>query len=81
MPERTVTDSSEMHILGETVQEAWKMKKNFWKIVDTIFKAIALAMAVAVVATNILGVMDSEGQVLLLGIGLFCLAIRALDNE
>ena len=55
--------------------------KNFGKIVDLVFKAVALAMGVAVVVTNIMGVMDTTGQVLLLGIGLFCLAITALDKE
>ena len=55
--------------------------KNFGKIVDLVFKAVALAMGVAVVVTNIMGVMDTTGQVLLLGIGLFCLAITAFDKE
>ncbi len=55
--------------------------KNIGKIVDLIFKAMALAMGVAVVVTNIMGVMDSRGQILLLGIGLFCLAITTLDKE
>ena len=55
--------------------------KNFGKIVDLVFKAVALAMGVAVVVTNILGVMDAKGQIMLLGIGLFCLAITALDKE
>ena len=56
-------------------------KKNTGKIVDLVFKGVALAMAVAVVVTNIMGVMGSEGQILLLGIGLFGLAITALDKE
>jgi hypothetical protein len=67
-------------ILGETVQEAYRMDKNIGKIVDLVFKAVALAMGVAVVVTNIMGVMDTKGQVLLLGIGLFCLAITLLDK-
>jgi hypothetical protein len=56
-------------------------KKNTGKIVDIVFKGVALAMAVAVVVTNIMGVMDTKGQILLLGIGLFGLAITALDKE
>jgi hypothetical protein len=55
--------------------------QNTSKIIDIVFKGIALAMAVAVVVTNILGVMDTRGQILLLGIGLFGLAITALDKE
>ena len=55
-------------------------KENVGKLVDLVFKAVALAMAVAVVVTNILGVMDTRGQILLLGIGLFGLAITSLDK-
>ena len=57
------------------------MKNKTGKIVNLIFKGVALAMAVAVVVTNILGVMESRGQILLLGIGLFGLAITSLDRE
>ncbi|MBE3038318.1 MAG: hypothetical protein IMZ62_05860 [Chloroflexi bacterium] len=57
------------------------MNKKTGKIVTLVFKAVALAMSVAVVVTNIMGVMEPKGQVLLLGIGLFCLAISALDKE
>ena len=53
-------------------------KKNVGKIIEFVFKGIALAMALAVVVTNILGVMDTRGQILLLGIGLFGLAITSL---
>ena len=56
-------------------------KKNFGQIIDVVFKGVALAMAVAVVVMNILGVMDANGQILLLGIGLFCLAISLIDKE
>jgi hypothetical protein len=55
-------------------------KKNAGKIIDIVFKGVALAMAVAVVVTNILGVMEAKGQILLLGIGLFALAITLLDS-
>jgi hypothetical protein len=55
-------------------------KENIGKFVDLVFKAVALAMAVAVVVTNILGVMDTRGQILLVGIGLFGLAITSLDK-
>jgi hypothetical protein len=56
-------------------------KKNYSQLVNTVFKAVALAMAVAVVVTSILRVIDTKGHVLLLGIGLFCLAITTLDKE
>jgi hypothetical protein len=56
-------------------------KNNFSRLVNLVFKAVALAMGVAVVVTSILGAMEPKGQVMLLGIGLFCLAITALDKE
>ena len=56
-------------------------KKSTGNIINLVFKGVALAMAVAVVATSILGVMDAQDQTILLGIGLFGLAITALDKE
>jgi energy-converting hydrogenase Eha subunit A len=66
---------------AETIQEAYRMNKRISKIVDLIFKAIALAMGVVVVVTNLMGIMDTKGRVLLLGIGLFCLAITTFEKE
>jgi hypothetical protein len=77
----SMAGSSPACILGETFQEAFRMKKSIGKIVDMVFKAVALAMGVAVVVTTIMDVMDTKGQILLLGIGLFCLAITTLDKE
>lgn len=57
------------------------MNKRIGKIIDLVFKGVALAMGVAVVVTSILDVMDTKGHILLLGIGLFCLAITTLDKE
>jgi hypothetical protein len=39
-----------------------------------------MAVAVAVVVLNILGAVELQTQVLLLGIGLACLAIVSLDS-
>jgi hypothetical protein len=54
-------------------------KKKSDKIIDIVFKGIAVTMAVAVVVTNIMNVMATQGQILLLGIGLFALAITLID--
>lgn len=51
------------------------------EFVSTTAKAVALAMSVAVVVTNILGLMDQKSQIILLGIGLFCIAMINLDKE
>ena len=56
-------------------------KKFTGNIITLVFKRVALAMAVAVVVTSILGVMDAQGQITLLGIGLFGLAVTSLDKE
>ena len=55
--------------------------RSFNQIVTLVFKAVALAMAVAVVVLNILGVVALQTQALLLGIGLACLAIVSLDKR
>jgi hypothetical protein len=49
------------------------------KTITLVFKAIAVAMSVAAVVLNILGVAPIETQVLLLGFGLFALAVTALE--
>ena len=49
-------------------------------IVNLVLKAIALAMAVASVVLSILGTATAETVITLLGIGLFALAIAALQQ-
>jgi hypothetical protein len=55
-------------------------KRNIQGIVNLVFKAVALAMGVAVVVLSILHVATVETSILMLGIGLFCLAITELDR-
>ncbi len=56
--------------------------RNIQDIVNTVLKGIAVAMAVAVVILNILKTAPSlDTQVMLLGIGLTCLAILALQQK
>jgi hypothetical protein len=61
--------------------EARMEKQNVGKLVDLVFKAVGLAMAVAVVVLNILKTASTETSILLLGIGLFCLAIVNFDKN
>ena len=49
-------------------------------LLDTIFKAVALGMGVAVIALNILGSLTVNTAVSLLGIGLTALAIAGLQK-
>ncbi len=58
-----------------------KTNSSFGNILTLVFKGVGMAMAVAVVVLNILGSVDLQTQVLLLGIGVACLAIVALDAE
>jgi TRAP-type uncharacterized transport system fused permease subunit len=55
--------------------------KNVGKLVDLILRAIAVGMAVAAVVLNVLATVPAETQILMLGIGVFCLAIIALDAK
>jgi len=49
-------------------------------IVTTVLKAIAVAMGIAVIVTSILGVLAPQTADLLLGIGLFALALTAMQK-
>jgi hypothetical protein len=51
------------------------------RIVPIVFKAVGMAMGVAVVVLSILKAAGTETYVLLLGIGLFCLGLAALQKE
>ena len=55
-------------------------KENVGKPVNLVFKTVGLAMAVAVVVLNVLKTASVETSILLLGIGLFCLAIVNFDH-
>lgn len=49
-------------------------------LVNTILRAVALAMGVAVVALSVLDVLDEKTAVSLLGVGLACLALYSLQK-
>jgi hypothetical protein len=49
-------------------------------LIPTIFKAVAVAMGIAVVAMSAIGVLASNTADLLLGIGVAALAIVALQK-
>ncbi len=54
--------------------------KNVSTIISFIFRAVAMAMAVATIVLGILGTAAAETLITLLGIGLFTLALDALDR-
>ena len=55
--------------------------ENTKKIVGLVLKAVALAMGIVSIILGILNVADIDTQVTLLSIGLFALAVAALQNE
>ncbi len=77
-------------ILGVSVDELMQIKKEdkqevfttqTEKIVDTVFKGIALAMGIAVAVLSFLDQLDVRSAVGMLGIGLACLAVSALQKK
>lgn len=52
--------------------------KKIMEMIRLIFKAVALAMGVAVVAMMIMNIIALESAVLLLGIGLACAGMERL---
>ena len=54
------------------------MNKN---LVNTVFKAVALAMGVAVVVLNILGTATNSASIMFLGFGLVLLALLQFTEK
>ncbi len=74
-------------ILDVSVEELLKAKKKedsntkMKDLINLIFKAVALAMGIAVAVLNILNQIDIKSSIIMLGIGLVCMAIYLLDNK
>ena len=75
-------------ILDVSVEELLKAKKKensntakMKDLINLIFKAVALAMGIAVVVLNILNQIDIKSSIIMLGIGITCIAIYLLDNK
>lgn len=74
-------------ILGISVDELLqvskeqKQEKTEWeKILEIVFKAVPLAMGVAVVVTSMMGALEFDSAISMLGIGVVCLAIAMLKK-
>ena len=74
-------------ILGISVDELLqvskeqKQEKTEWeKILEIVFKAVPLAMGVAVVVTSMMGALEFDSAISMLGIGVACLAIAMLKK-
>lgn len=56
-------------------------KKSIHEIASTVFKALTLAMGVAVVVLSCLGSLETQTAVTLLGIGLACAGAAMLAKQ
>ena len=56
-------------------------KQSIREIISVIFKAVTLAMGVAVVALSCLGSLEAQTAVTLLGIGLACAGAAMLEKS
>ena len=74
-------------VLNVSVEELLKAKKQDYSnnklkdLINLIFKAIALAMGVAVIVLNILNQIEVKNSIVMLGIGLFCIGIYLLNDK
>lgn len=74
-------------ILDISVEELLKVKKKensntkMKDLINLIFKAVALAMGIAVVVLNILNQIDVKSSIIMLGIGVACIAMYLLENK
>jgi len=57
-----------------------RSSKSVSYIISLVLRAVALAMGVSVVVLAVLGTVETETSIILLGIGLFTLALDALDK-
>lgn len=56
-------------------------KKSIREIISVIFKAVTLAMGVAVVVLSCMGSLEAETAVTLLGLGLACAGAAMLSKQ
>ena len=75
-------------VLGVSVEELMHVTKaekapneDIAKALDIALKAIPLAMGIAVVVGSLLGKLEPGQAINLLGIGMFCLALKGLQKE
>lgn len=73
-------------LLGVSVDELMQFKKrtptskeNLKEIIDMIFKAVALAMGIAVIVLSVLNKLAIESGIVLLGIGMTCTDISLFN--
>lgn len=56
-------------------------KKSIHEVISVIFKALTLAMGVAVVVLSCLGALEAQTAITMLGIGLACAGVAMLEKR
>lgn len=56
-------------------------KKSVHEVVSTVFKALTLAMGVAVVVLSCLDSLEPQSAITMLGIGLACAGVALLEKR
>lgn len=56
-------------------------KKSIREVISVIFKAVTLAMGVAVVVLSRLGELETRSAITMLGIGLACAGLAMLEKR
>lgn len=74
-------------ILDVSVDELLKAKKQDYSnnkikdLINSILKAVAIAMGIGVVVLNILEKIEVKSSIIMLGIGMFCIGLYLLDSN
>ncbi len=74
-------------VLDTSVDELLQAKNKEYSnsklkdLINVILKAVAIAMGIAVVVLNILDSIEIKSSIIMLGIGLVCLAMYLMDNN
>ena len=74
-------------VLDTSVDELLQAKNKEYSnsklkdLINVILKAVVIAMGIAVVVLNILDSIEIKSSIIMLGIGLVCLAMYLMDNN
>lgn len=70
-----------MDAQSDEKQEEAPMKETFKEMMDLILRVVPLGMGVAVAVLSVMKQLDANAGLGMLGIGLFCLALRNLPEK
>lgn len=74
-----ILDTTVDNLMDVTPKQEEKLAPS--QIVDIVLKAVPLAMSIAVIVGGMLNKLQPTEAVRLLGIGMFCLALRAIREK